>query len=425
MKLTDETSIAIVGLGYVGLPLAIAFGKHFRTIGFDTNERRVRELAQGKDSTLEVGEDEITSSVALEYSNDPGLLEEADVFIVTVPTPITTSKRPDFGPLKKASKMVGQKMRHGAVVIYESTVYPGATEEVCAPILETESGFIRNQEFYLGYSPERIVPGDKNRRLEKITKITSGSTPEVAEFVDELYKRIITAGTYKAQSIQVAEAAKVIENIQRDVNISLINELALIFERLGLDTLQVLEAAGTKWNFLPFRPGLVGGHCIGIDPYYLTHKAQQVGYHPEVILSGRRLNDEMGFFIAEKMIKKMIAKGHSINGARVLVMGLSFKENCPDIRNTKVVDLIEGLEDYSVNVDVYDPWVSAGEAKHEYGLELIEQPATGKYQGLVVAVPHEQFSEMGVGHIRGLGVENAVLFDIKGLFRLDQVDGRL
>ncbi len=425
MNLTDETCIAIIGLGYVGLPLALAFGKHYRTIGFDTNEHRVRELGEGKDSTLEVEGFEIKSATRLECTNNPELLEVADVFIVTVPTPITSSKRPDFGPLKKASRMVGQRMRSGAVVIYESTVYPGATEEVCAPILEAESGLKKDDGFYLGYSPERIVPGDKNRRLEKITKITSGSTLEAAEFVDELYNKIISAGTYKAQSIQVAEAAKVIENIQRDINISLINELALIFDRLNLDTLQVLEAAGTKWNFLPFRPGLVGGHCIGIDPYYLTHKAQQVGYHPEVILSGRRLNDEMGYFIAEKIIKKMIAKGHSINAAKVLVMGLSFKENCPDIRNTKVLDLIDGLADYSVEVEVYDPWVSPGEAKQEYELDLIEKLVEGRYQGMVVAVPHEQFREMGVERIRSLGTEDAVLFDIKGLFGLDQVDGRL
>lgn len=425
MKIKEELVIAVVGQGYVGLPLALAFGKKFNTLGFDISSKRIEALSQGLDTTYEYSKEELESSPLLQFTNDEAVLEKADVYIVTVPTPITESNEPDFSPLLSASRLIGARLKKNAVIVYESTVYPGATEELCIPVLEKESGLKFNDDFFVGYSPERIVPGDRSKRLENIVKITSGSTKETAEFVDSLYAIIIDAGTYRAESIQVAEAAKVIENIQRDLNISLVNELAIIFDRLGLDTLQVLEAAGTKWNFLPFRPGLVGGHCIGIDPYYLTHKAQKEGYHPDVILSGRRVNDNMGKFLAEKIIKKMISKGQPIKAAKVLVLGLSFKEDCADIRNTKVVDLIDALKDYSVDVDVHDPWVDTEDSEKEYGIVLTENPEFHQYHAVVIAVPHEQFKKAGVQSIKNYGVEGSVLFDIKGLFDKESTDGRL
>src|SRR4051812_16944078 len=369
---TDEVRLAVIGLGYVGLPLAASFGRATPTIGFDIDASRVDELREFRDHTLETTAEELKAASALRVTADPGELRECNVFIVTVPTPIDTAKRPDLQPLEAASRTVGNAIRRGGIVIYESTVYPGATEEVCVPIIERESGLVFNTDFYAGYSPERINPGDRQHRLETITKVTSGSTPDAADFVDSLYRRIVTAGTHRASSIRVAEAAKVIENTQRDLNIALINELALIFHRLGIDTSEVLAAAGTKWNFLPFRPGLVGGHCIGVDPYYLTHKAQQIGYHPEVILSGRRINDGMGEHVAQRVIKLMTQRRIPAVGSNILVLGLAFKENCPDLRNTRVVDVVAEFKTYNANVDIYDPWVSAAEAKHEYGLELVD-----------------------------------------------------
>ncbi|WP_083487796.1 Vi polysaccharide biosynthesis UDP-N-acetylglucosamine C-6 dehydrogenase TviB [Pseudoxanthomonas dokdonensis] len=411
----DQTRIAVIGLGYVGLPLAVAFGRKFPTVGFDINTQRVGELRNGHDHTLEVASDELQQASQLSFADDLEALKQCNVFIVTVPTPIDDYKRPDLRPLESASRTVGQVISRGGVAIYESTVYPGATEETCVPIIERESGLVFNQDFYAGYSPERINPGDKQHRLETILKVTSGSTAEVADFVDSLYASIISAGTHKASSIRVAEAAKVIENTQRDVNIALINELALIFHRMGIDTHEVLEAAGTKWNFLPFRPGLVGGHCIGVDPYYLTHKAQQMGYHPEVILAGRRINDGMGGHVAQRVAKLMAQRGLQTTRSKILVMGLAFKENCPDLRNTRVVDIVAELRSYNAQVDVYDPWVNAEEARHEYGLDLVQSPQPGHYDAIVLAVAHHQFVALGADGIRAFGKPDAVLFDVKRL----------
>ena len=417
--------VGVIGLGYVGLPLAVEFGKHFETVGFDIQPARVAELERGKDSTLEVTRAELKSSHRLTYTTTLADLKRCDVFIVTVPTPIDDYKRPDLTPLIKASESVGQVLKRGSVVVYESTVYPGCTEEVCVPILERVSGLQFNVDFYAGYSPERINPGDKEHRLPTIKKVTSGSTPEVAAFVDSLYRSIVTAGTHKASSIRVAEAAKVIENTQRDVNIALINELALIFNRLGIDTQEVLEAAGSKWNFLPFRPGLVGGHCIGVDPYYLTHKAQEIGYHPEMILAGRRINDNMGTYVATEILKLMTSKKIHAKDSRVLVLGLTFKENCPDLRNSKVVDVIRELEKFGANVDVHDPWVDAAEARHEYGIRPIRDLKPHHYDAIVMAVAHREFKEMGVAAIRRLAKRHAVIYDIKHVFTRADVDGRL
>ncbi|MFT3756158.1 MAG: Vi polysaccharide biosynthesis UDP-N-acetylglucosamine C-6 dehydrogenase TviB [Pseudoxanthomonas sp.] len=417
-----QIRIAVIGLGYVGLPLAVAFGRRYPTLGFDINGQRVGELRSGHDHTLEVSAEELRETPQLQFSDDPEALKGCNVFIVTVPTPIDEYKRPDLRPLESASRTVGKAISRGGVAIYESTVYPGATEETCVPIIERESGLKFNQDFFTGYSPERINPGDKEHRLETILKVTSGSTPETADFVDALYRSIITAGTHKASSIRVAEAAKVIENTQRDVNIALINELALIFHRLGIDTHEVLEAAGTKWNFLPFRPGLVGGHCIGVDPYYLTHKAQQIGYHPDVILAGRRINDGMGSHVARRVAKLMARRNLPVAGANVLLLGLAFKENCPDLRNTRVVDIIAELRSYNANVDVHDPWVDAGEAKHEYGLDLVAEPAPGRYDAIVLAVSHREFVALGADGIRKLGKPGAVLFDVKRALPRDATD---
>ena len=423
---TDEAiRLAVIGLGYVGLPLAVGFGRKLPTLGFDINTKRVEELKQGRDHTLETTPDELRSATQLAYSSDPVDLKGCNVFIVSVPTPVGLGKRPDLTPLKGASRTVGRAISRGGIAIFESTVYPGATEEVCVPIIERESGLKFNQDFYAGYSPERINPGDKQHRLDTILKVTSGSTPEVAEFVDELYRRVVSVGTHKASSIKVAEAAKVIENTQRDLNIALINELALIFHRLGIDTLEVLKAAGTKWNFLPFRPGLVGGHCIGVDPYYLTHKAQEIGYHPEVILSGRRINDGMGRHVADRVVRLMLRKQINVAASRVLVMGLTFKENCPDLRNTRVVDIIDEFKACHAVVDVYDPWVDATEARHEYGVDVVSEPTPGGYDAIVLAVAHRQFLEMGALGVRALGKPTSVLFDVKDVLPRDAVDDRL
>ncbi|WP_368639622.1 Vi polysaccharide biosynthesis UDP-N-acetylglucosamine C-6 dehydrogenase TviB [Castellaniella ginsengisoli] len=421
----QDVRLAVVGLGYVGLPLAVEFGKHRDVLGFDINTRRIEELRAGRDHTLEVDGPELAEAVHLRFSADPAELASANVFIVTVPTPIDEYKQPDLTPLERASETIGRVLKRGDIVIYESTVYPGATEEVCVPVLERISGLKFNVDFYAGYSPERINPGDKQHRVATIRKVTSGSTPEVAELVDALYRQIITAGTHKAPSIKVAEAAKVIENTQRDVNIALINELALIFNRLGIDTLDVLQAAGTKWNFLPFRPGLVGGHCIGVDPYYLTHKAQSIGYHPEIILAGRRLNDSMGGYVVSQLVKAMTKRCIQVQGSRVLVMGLAFKENCPDLRNTRVVDIVRELGEYSIEVDVYDPWVDAAEAQHEYGLTLVSKPAEGAYDGIILAVAHEQFAVMGAAALRALGKPEHVLYDLKYVLAASESDLRL
>ncbi len=420
-----QVRLCIIGLGYVGLPLAVEFGKLYPTLGFDLNKARVDELRRGTDATLEVSDEELRGASLLQFTADPGDISNCNVFIVAVPTPIDAAKRPNFGPLEGASRTVAKVLKPGDVVVFESTVYPGATEEVCVPILEKGSGMTYNQGFFCGYSPERINPGDKQHRLPSIVKITSGSTPEIARFVDSLYKTIITAGTFAASSIKVAEAAKVIENTQRDVNIALINELALIFERLEINTGEVLAAAGTKWNFLPFRPGLVGGHCIGVDPYYLTHKAQEVGYHPNMILAGRRLNDNMGHYIAAAVIKKMIKKGIDTANSRILVMGLTFKENCPDLRNTRVIDIVSEFQEYGIPVDVYDPWVSSTEAMKEYGIPLVQSLEKDTYSALVIAVAHRQFTELSVTELRSFCKEKAVIFDVKGLFPRDQVDGCL
>jgi UDP-N-acetyl-D-galactosamine dehydrogenase len=425
MNLQNAT-LAIIGLGYVGLPLAVEFGKRRPVIGFDINPKRIAELQAGQDHTLECNPAELAAATYLRYSCTAQELKQAQVYIVTVPTPVDQANRPNMTPLVNASMAVGRALKKGDVVIYESTVYPGATEEVCVPVLEQQSGLKFNQDFFCGYSPERINPGDKEHRLPSIKKVTSGSTPEVAEQIDQLYQQIITAGTHRASSIKVAEAAKVIENTQRDVNIALMNELSLIFHKLGIDTLEVLQAAGTKWNFLPFRPGLVGGHCIGVDPYYLTHKAQEVGYHPEVILAGRRINDGMAKHVADETVKLMLHKGIPVLNSRVLVLGLTFKENCPDVRNTKVVDIVKHLQAYNTLVDVYDPWIDLAEAKHEYGLACLpEAPAPGQYQAIVVAVGHRQFIELGSQGIRVWGQPGAVIYDVKSIFSFDSADGRL
>ena len=421
----QDVKLAVVGLGYVGLPLAVEFGKQRKVLGFDVNVRRIDELRAGTDHTLEVSGEELAEAAHLRFSHDPAQLSEANVFIVTVPTPIDQYKQPDLTPLERASETIGRVLKRGDIVIYESTVYPGATEEVCVPVLERVSGLKFNLDFYAGYSPERINPGDKTHRVSTIRKVTSGSTPAVADLVDTLYRQIVVAGTHKASSIRVAEAAKVIENTQRDVNIALINELALIFNRLGIDTLDVLEAAGTKWNFLPFRPGLVGGHCIGVDPYYLTHKAQSIGYHPEIILAGRRLNDSMGGYVVSQLIKAMTKRRIQVQGSRVLVMGLTFKENCPDLRNTRVVDIVHELAEYSIDVDVYDPWVDADDAMHEYGIRPVLQPATGAYDGVILAVAHGEFVQMGAQALRALGKPDHVLYDLKYILRNGESDLRL
>jgi UDP-N-acetyl-D-galactosamine dehydrogenase len=424
--MNGQKKIAIIGLGYVGLPLAVEFGKNRTTLGFDINKVRVSELQSGQDHTLECSPEELQLSPYLSFSANETDMQAAQIYIVTVPTPVDQANRPDMTPLVKASITVGKVLKAGDLVIYESTVYPGATEEVCVPVLEKISGLKFNQDFYCGYSPERINPGDKEHRLSTIKKVTSGSTPAVAEEVDQLYKEIITAGTYKASSIRVAEAAKVIENTQRDVNIALMNELSLIFLKLGIDTLEVLQAAGTKWNFLPFRPGLVGGHCIGVDPYYLTHKAQEVGYHPEVILAGRRINDGMARHVADETIKLMLRKNLPVLGSKVLVLGLTFKENCPDVRNTKVVDVVKALHEYNVQVDVYDPWIDIKEAQHVYGLQcLSHEPKLGQYAAIVLAVGHHQFLAMGEKGIKAWGQPGAVLYDVKSILPLGVADGRL
>ncbi|WP_133136277.1 Vi polysaccharide biosynthesis UDP-N-acetylglucosamine C-6 dehydrogenase TviB [Legionella rowbothamii] len=421
----DERKLALIGLGYVGLPLAVEFGKVRSVMGFDINENRINELKQGHDSTLEVTRAELLEARHLYLTANVQEIAFCDTYIITVPTPIDEHKRPDFTPLIKASELVGAIVQSGAIIVYESTVYPGAIEEVCVPVLERMSGLKFNRDFFAGYSPERVNPGDKQHRLTKIMKVTSGSTPEVAEIVDELYKQIIVAGTHKVESIKIAEAAKVIENTQRDLNIALINELAIIFNKLGIDTEAVLKAAETKWNFLPFRPGLVGGHCIGVDPYYLTHKAQAIGYHPEIILAGRRLNDSMGAYVVSQLIKSMVKKRIHVQGARVLVMGLTFKENCPDIRNTRVIDIINELKEYNVAVDVCDPWAAAEDVAHEYNLSLLEQPEQQAYDGIVIAVAHQQFKDMGITAIRSFGKAQHVLYDLKYLFRADRSDLRL
>jgi UDP-N-acetyl-D-galactosamine dehydrogenase len=417
--------IGVVGLGYVGLPLAVEFGKRFQTVGFDIKADRVDALRKGHDSTLETTSEELAEADKLTYATQLKDLKSCRVFIVTVPTPIDEYKRPDLSPLVKSSESVGQVLKKGDVVVYESTVYPGCTEEVCVPILEKVSGLKFNEDFFVGYSPERINPGDKEHRLPSIRKVTSGSTPAVAEFVDSLYRSIITAGTHKASSIKVAEAAKVIENTQRDVNIALINELALIFNRLGIDTEEVLSAAGSKWNFLPFRPGLVGGHCIGVDPYYLTHKAQAIGYHPEMILAGRRINDNMGNYVAQQVAQLMIKRRIQVRDARILIMGLTFKEDCPDVRNTKIVDVVHELEKYGAKVDVYDPWADGDEAEHEYGLRPVRKLKAGTYDAVVMGVAHKEFRAMGIQKVRALAKKTHVLYDIKYVFRADEVDGRL
>ena len=421
----DTANIAIVGLGYVGLPLAVEFGKQYDTVGFDLNAGRVAALAGGVDSTLEVEPELLASATRLRFTTKLDDIAACNVYIVTVPTPIDSAKRPDLGPLIKASEAIGSVLRTGDVVIYESTVYPGCTEEVCVPILERVSGLKYNDTFYCGYSPERINPGDKAHRVTTILKVTSGSTPGVADFVDSLYASIITAGTHKASCIKVAEAAKVIENTQRDLNIALVNDLAILFNKLGIDTLEVLEAAGTKWNFLPFRPGLVGGHCISVDPYYLTHKAQEVGHHPQVILAGRRTNDGMGGYVADQVIKLMVRKGINPVQARVLLLGLAFKENCPDLRNTRVVDIVAALQDYTAQVDVFDPWVDAAQAQHEYGLTPVGEPGQGVYDAVVVAVGHDEFRALGAAGIRAFGKPESVIYDVKYVLPRGSVDGRL
>jgi UDP-N-acetyl-D-glucosamine/UDP-N-acetyl-D-galactosamine dehydrogenase len=424
MNLKD-IKLAIIGLGYVGLPLAVEFGKKQSVVGFDINQKRIAELNAGVDHTLETEPDELRAAEHLTFTTDLEDLRQCNCFVVTVPTPIDEHKQPDLTPLVKASETVGKVLKPGDIVIYESTVYPGCTEEDCVPVLEKFSGLSFNRDFFAGYSPERINPGDKEHRVTTIKKVTSGSTPEIADLVDALYNQIITAGTHKASSIKVAEAAKVIENTQRDLNIALINELALIFNRMGIDTEAVLQAAGSKWNFLPFRPGLVGGHCIGVDPYYLTHKAQSIGYHPEIILAGRRLNDGMGAYVVAQLVKAMTKRRLHVDGARILVMGLAFKENCPDLRNTRVVDIVGELRDYNCQVDVFDPWVSAEEAQHEYGITPIGLPEPATYDGIIVAVAHKQFREMGAEAIRKFGKPGHVLYDLKYLFAAHASDLRL
>ncbi|ABI58510.1 MULTISPECIES: Vi polysaccharide biosynthesis UDP-N-acetylglucosamine C-6 dehydrogenase TviB [Nitrosomonas] len=424
MQLQD-IKLAIIGLGYVGLPLAAEFGRKRPVTGFDINQQRIDELKNGNDFTLEVTQEELAAAKHLTFTTNIDDLRTCNCYIITVPTPIDDHKRPDLMPLIKASETVGKVLRKGDIVIYESTVYPGCTEEDCVPVLERVSGLKFNRDFYCGYSPERINPGDKEHRVTTIKKVTSGSTPEIADLVDSLYNEIITVGTHKAESIKVAEAAKVIENTQRDLNIALINELALIFNKMNIDTEAVLKAAGSKWNFLPFRPGLVGGHCIGVDPYYLTHKAQAIGYHPEIILAGRRLNDSMGAYVVAQLVKAMTKKRLQVDGAKVLVMGLTFKENCPDLRNTRVVDIVTELKDYNCVVDVYDPWLSSEEAQHEYSIKLIEAPESGNYDAIILAVAHRQFKDMGASSIRALGKPNAVLYDLKYVLNPQESDLRL
>lgn len=425
MSKPAETKIGLVGLGYVGLPLAVAFGKNFPTVGFDIDSRRISELTRGYDRSRETTPAELKAAKHLSVTASIDALRECNVYIVTVPTPVDRHSRPDFTALLTASKMLGTVLKKNDIVVFESTVYPGATEEVCVPAIERASNLQFNTDFFVGYSPERINPGDKTRRLETIVKVTSGSTPEAAQRIDDLYQKIIPAGTHRASSIRVAEAAKVIENTQRDINIALMNELAVLFDRLGLDTLEVLEAAGTKWNFLPFRPGLVGGHCIGVDPYYLTHKAQEVGYHPEVILSGRRINDSMGAYIADRVVKTMTHRRLHVVDSNVLVMGITFKEHCPDVRNSKVADVIKKFSQYNANVDVFDPWADADDVKHEYGIQLIREPVAGKYSAIILAVAHQNFVELGIDNIRKLGKPGCVVFDVKGVFPREQTDGRL
>lgn len=420
-----QGQIAVIGLGYVGLPLAAEFGKSRPVLGFDINQARIAELSDGRDSTREMTSAELAEATQLRFSSDVADLASCSIFIVTVPTPIDAHNRPDLTPLIKASQTVGAALKKGDIVIYESTVYPGATEEDCVPVLERASGLTFNTDFFAGYSPERINPGDKEHRLPDIRKVTAGSTPEIAAQVNALYAQIITAGTYQAASIRVAEAAKVIENTQRDLNIALINELAIIFNRMGIDTNAVLEAAGTKWNFLPFRPGLVGGHCIGVDPYYLTHKAQEIGYHPEIILAGRRLNDGMSAYVAGQLVKAMLKRRLPVDGARVLVLGLTFKENCPDLRNTKVADLIAELAEYGIQVDVHDPWAETGEAQHEYGINLVDAPEPGAYAGVILAVAHEQFHQLGASGVRAFGQPGHVLYDLKSVLDPAESDLRL
>ena len=421
----ENYKIGIIGLGYVGLPLAVEFGKKIKTLGFDINEKRIKELSAGNDFTLECSSEELAQAHYLQYSCDYKELATCNVFIVTVPTPIDEYKQPDLTPLVKASETLGKIIKKDDIIIYESTVYPGATEEVCIPVIEKISGLEFNRDFFAGYSPERINPGDKEHRVTTIKKVTSGSTSEIAEIVDKLYGTIITAGTHKASSIRVAEAAKVIENTQRDLNIALINELAMIFNKLGIDTEEVLKAAGTKWNFLPFRPGLVGGHCIGVDPYYLTHKAQAIGYHPEVILAGRRINDGMSRYVASQLIKAMLKKKLQIEGANVLIMGLTFKENCPDLRNTKVVDIFAELKEYNVAVDIYDPWVNVEEAYHEYGINVLNTLPNKKYDGVIFSVAHSQFKDMSKDDVKGLIRDDGVVYDLKYIIDPNIVDIRL
>lgn len=421
----SELKIAIIGLGYVGLPLAVEFGKKVPVMGFDIHQKRIDELQSGQDHTLEVSPKELKQATHLSYTTNLQQLADCNFFIVTVPTPIDEFKQPDLTSLVKASESIARVLKKGDVVVYESTVYPGATEEVCIPVLEKNSGLKFNQDFYAGYSPERINPGDKLHRVTNILKITSGSTPAVADYVDQVYNLVIEAGTHKAASIKVAEAAKVIENTQRDVNIALINELALIFNKMGIDTEAVLQAAGTKWNFLPFRPGLVGGHCIGVDPYYLTHKAQSMGYHPEIILAGRRLNDGMGAYVVTQLVKAMLKKRIQVEDAKVLILGLSFKENCPDIRNTRIIDIVNELKEYHTQIDVYDPWVDAAEAEHEYGISPISNLENGKYDAVILAVAHQQFKVMGADAIRALGKADHVLYDLKFVLSQAESDLRL
>ena len=421
----NNLRIGVVGLGYVGLPLAVEFGKKYPTVGFDIKAERIAELESGADSTLECSKEELAEAEQLEFTSNGEELKDCNFYIVTVPTPIGDSNRPLLTPLKSASQVLGRVIKDGDIVVYESTVYPGATEEFCVPILERESGLKMDEDFFVGYSPERINPGDKEHRLPSILKVTSGSTPAAAEFIDSVYASIITAGTHKASSIKVAEAAKVIENTQRDVNIALVNELAMIFERVGIDTEEVLEAAGTKWNFLPFRPGLVGGHCIGVDPYYLTYKAQQLGYHPQMILAGRRINDNMSLYVVSRVVKSMLTKGIQPSNSKALILGLAFKENCPDVRNTKVVDIISELSSYGTTVDVVDPWCDFDEAKREYDIELVTDPEKGAYDVVIIAVAHDEFRALGVDGIRAFGKETSILYDIKYVFAAELVDDRL
>jgi len=425
MNLPELPRLAIIGLGYVGLPLAVEFGKQLPCMGFDINQQRIEQLQQGCDNTLEIEPEELSQALQLAFTTVAADIADCNIYIVTVPTPIDGSNQPDLSPLIEASKLVGSVISPGNIVIYESTVYPGCTEEACTPVIEATSKLVFNKDFYAGYSPERINPGDKNHRVNNIIKVTSGSTPECAEYVDQLYRRIVTVGTHKASSIRVAEASKVIENTQRDVNIALVNELALIFNRLGINTEDVLNAAGTKWNFLPFRPGLVGGHCIGVDPYYLVHKAEQAGYHPQIISASRRINDKMGNLVATEVMRLMTQSRIHIVDSNILLLGLAFKENCPDLRNTRVTDIVDELESCNAKVDIYDPWVSSVEAKAHFDIDLVDTLAKNHYDAVIVAVAHDQFKEMGIENIRKLTRDQGIIFDIKYLFPSDTVDGRL